>query len=75
MDNLPREILVFRTNVNTSKAIRELAPLFNGHLFISRWNFDLEDCDRILRIEASAQISDEIIKIVRSKGFDCEELI
>ena len=75
MNKLIQEVLIFRTNVDTPKAIKKLAPLLNGHLFISKWNFDLEDCDKILRIETSAKISEEIIKILRSKGFDCEELI
>ena len=75
MNKLIREILIFRTNVNTPKAIRKLAPLLNRHLFISKWNFDLDDCDRILRVEASAHISEGIINILRSQGFDCEELI
>jgi hypothetical protein len=75
MNNLVQEVLIFRTNVDTPTAIRKLAPLLNGHLFISKWNFDLEDCDKILRIETAAKISEEIIKILRSKGFDCEELI
>lgn len=75
MNNLVQEVLIFRTNVDTPKAVRRLAPLLNGHLFISKWNFDLEDCDKILRIETAAKISEEIIKILRSRGFDCEELI
>lgn len=75
MNKLIREVLIFRANVNTPKAIKKLALLLNRHLFISKWNFDLEDCDKILRIEASAEISEAIIKILRSKGFDCEEFI
>ena len=75
MNKLIQEVLIFRTNVNTPKAIKKLAPLLNGHLFISKWNFDLQDCDKILRIEASAKISEEVIKILRGKGFDCEELL
>ena len=74
MNNIIQEVLIFRTNVNTPKAVEELAPLLNRHLLISKWNFDLEDCDKILRIEAPARISGVIIKILRSKGFDCEEL-
>ncbi|QJB38669.1 hypothetical protein HF324_12650 [Chitinophaga oryzae] len=74
MNELTREVLIFSTNVNTVKAVRKLAPLFNGHQLISKWSFDLEDCDKILRIEAAARIPDEIINILRSKGFNGKEL-
>lgn len=68
------EILIFKTNVNCQEAVKQLEPLLNRHWAISKWNFDLEDCDRILRIEASKEISEEIIKLLHSKGFDCEDL-
>lgn len=68
------EILIFKTNVTCQKQVEQLQALLHENWAISKWNFDLEDCDKILRIEASAEISEEIIKLLHSKGFDCQEL-
>ena len=38
------------------------------------WNFDLEDCDKILRIDSPTEITETIIKLLQEKGFKCEEL-
>lgn len=37
-------------------------------------NFDLEDCDRILRVESDKIDSKEIIRLLNSKNFRCEIL-
>lgn len=70
-----REVLIFRTSVGTQSAIRRVAALLNGHRFISKWSFDLEDCDKVLRVEACANIPGEITAMLRSEGFDCEEMV
>jgi len=75
MNNPIQEVLIFRTSVNTPEATRKVAPLLNRHQLISRWSFDLEDCDKVLRVEASAKIPGEIIAMLRSEGFDCEEMV
>ncbi|MEJ0105481.1 MAG: hypothetical protein WDO19_24265 [Bacteroidota bacterium] len=40
----------------------------------AKWNFDLEDCDKILRIDSQTEISQPVIKLLQNIGFDCEEL-
>jgi hypothetical protein len=75
MNNPIQEVLIFRTSVNTPEAIRKVAPLLNGHPLISKWSFDLEDCDKVLRVEAYVKIPGEIIATLRSEGFDCEEMV
>ncbi|NNE78075.1 MAG: hypothetical protein HKN31_13495 [Pricia sp.] len=68
-------VLVFKTSVQKKNHIRRMRPLLNrltekeGH-----WNFDLEDCDNILRVETQQLKSSTISRILQSNGFDCEEL-
>lgn len=38
-------------------------------------NIDLEDCDRILRIEHSRVPVEEVIKMVKALGHQCEVLV
>lgn len=39
-----------------------------------KWSFDLEDCDRVLRVETNSLSPEEINHVLRTAGFDCEEL-
>jgi hypothetical protein len=45
------------------------------HLPHSRINFDLEDCDKILRIEAENIVPERIIEILNANGCYCEVLL
>lgn len=42
---------------------------------LAQWNFDLEDCDHILRIESKRAIGHLIINLLHENGFECQELI
>lgn len=66
-------IYVFKTSVFTEKDIELIRPNID-ELPHTRWNFDLEDCDNILRIDAPTEISEVVIQILHDKGFDCKEL-
>ncbi len=62
-------ISVFKTNVTNRKEIETLKPLLDTHLEIAKWNFDLEDCDNILRIDSINKITECTVKILRDNGF------
>lgn len=38
------------------------------------WNFDLEDCDKILRVETQSLHAPTITSLLKNQGFYCEEL-
>ncbi len=40
-----------------------------------KWNFDLEDCDNIFRVENSKISNTAIISIFNTVGFECIELV
>lgn len=66
-------IYVFKTSVLTEKDIKVLKP--NLEAFPNtQWNFDLEDCDKILRVDAPKELSTAVIELLLEKGYDCEEL-
>lgn len=67
-------IYVFKTSVKSKRDISLLIPHLKQLVGGSNWNFDLEDCDNILRVESVEKIEFAIIQILRSCGFDCEEL-
>lgn len=68
-------VLVFKTSVNSRKEVAEVAPVLDGLLDgKGSWNFDLEDCDRILRVVTEVHRVSEIEHAVTNSGYFCEEL-
>jgi hypothetical protein len=67
-------IYVFITSVKTEQEVGQLKPHLNDLLKQAEWNFDIEDCDKILRIDTSTEITENIIKLLYDNGFYCEEL-
>jgi hypothetical protein len=69
------DVLIFKTSVATPRQANRLQPLLSALSDIKRYTFDLEDCDRVLRI-VSTRIEPQTIKhILRVAGFSCEELV
>jgi len=68
------EILIFTTSVAKPEQVTEVRPLLTSVPAITGWNFDLEDCDNILRIEADDISPRYIESLLQTAGFDCREL-
>lgn len=67
-------VSVYKTNVNTKTKLRKVKPVLNRILLNSKWNFDLEDCDKILRVESPKSRSVILISELYKIGIHCEEL-
>ncbi|HWB28408.1 MAG TPA: hypothetical protein VG738_23210 [Chitinophagaceae bacterium] len=68
------DILVFKTNVENKKQVRKLFPVFKTLQGILRWNVDLHDIDKILRIEAASLSPRTIELALEQAGYFCKEL-
>ena len=53
---------------------RKLKPHIDKILSKAKWNFDLDDCDKILRIDAEENIVLKIADLLNYHKFYCEEL-
>lgn len=67
-------VQVFKTNVNNPSHADMLCDLVQTEITVQRANFDLEDCDKIFRIESTENIDDKVIALLHLHGFTCEEL-
>ncbi|HSF90218.1 MAG TPA: hypothetical protein VLA46_12425 [Saprospiraceae bacterium] len=71
----PKTIWVFRTSVATRMDLHRLKPVLDRLMPADdKWNFDLEDCDHILRIETRSVSDRAIIDLLANEGYRCEEL-
>jgi hypothetical protein len=66
---------VFKTNVQDIAESKRIVGELLVHLPGNRINFDLSDCDRILRVEGEDIPIETIIQLVSSVGYYCEVLV
>ena len=65
---------VFKTNVETKKQARKILDLLRSAFTDIQVNFDLDDCDRILRVEGSIIDADKVEQLLMANGYVCEIL-
>ncbi len=68
------EVLVFKTSVSKQTQINKVRSLLKSIPAIDKWNFDLDDCDNILRIVADRLCARQVEAVLQTAGFDCREL-
>lgn len=64
-------IYVFKTSVDSKTKFESASVLLDQLLPQSQWNFDLEDCDNILRVDSELNVA-ELLQ--NNTLFDCIEL-
>ncbi len=64
MNTQSPDILIFRTSVQRKQDLFRMAGLLDKHPCIRRWTVDMEDWEKVLRIESAgisaAEISDSL---------------
>ena len=65
---------VFKTNIQNSRQATMILKKL-GQLFPKcRINFDLSDCDKILRVEGKIASPEKVIEVVTTNGYQCQVL-
>jgi len=67
-------VLVFKTSVQDPLLVKVIKPSMDGLVGEGKWNFDLQDCDRILRIASSTVKPKSAIRLMAQFGVQCSEL-
>ena len=65
---------IFKTNIDDKMHAEQVVDLLNNHFPAFMINFDLHDCDKILRVKGDSIPVNEIVNLVSAKGFDCSLL-
>ncbi len=71
---IQREISIFRTSVNSKCDVKNLKPLLDYLVGAGKWNFDLEDSEKILRINNFPSMNNFISREINKLGFECVEI-
>lgn len=65
---------VFKTNVQEFAEAQNLVALLRRHFPDSKINFDLDDCDKVLRVEGNDLRIEKVMTLIMEKGFLCKVL-
>ena len=65
---------VFKTNVQKKTQCKMLLSILSEAFPSFKINFDLADCDKVLRVEGDNMEALRIMMIVKEYGFNCEVL-
>ena len=68
------EIEVFKTNIKKKNDARQIIQKLNSLFPELKVNFDLDDCDKILRVEGGNISVDQITYFICQIGFQCNPL-
>ena len=70
------DIKVYKTTVEDRQHAREILEKIRNELPESDPSFDLDDCDKVLRVESQKSIREMLIEeIVKNHGYTMEELL
>ena len=68
-------LFIFKTDVATNAKVESLKGFLQDNPIIRKWSVDLEDVDKVLKIETTVDLKEkEIISQLASAGFNCETL-
>jgi len=65
---------VFKTNVQKKTQSKMLLSILSEAFPSFKINFDLADCDKVLRVEGDNMEALRIMMLVKEYGFNCEVL-
>ncbi|MDR0794840.1 MAG: hypothetical protein LBE79_02120 [Tannerella sp.] len=69
-----KQILVLKTSLAARSDVEKAAKLLDSHIQIIEWNVDLEDCDRVLRVECIGLTEADIVEILNWLGYEADKL-
>ena len=67
-------VAVFKTDVQQCAQAERLLSLLRINYPACRINFNLDDCDKILRVEGTILCCDKITQLLKLNGYACEAL-
>jgi len=66
---------VFKTDVYEEGQADSLVCQLLQHFPDSKINFDLDDCDKILRVEGLNFLAEKVMRLLEENGFTCRLLV
>ncbi len=68
------DILVFKTSIQTTVEVQFLKSILDNQEGILSWSVDLDDWEKILRIESEGINPDQIVSTLEDENIRCKQL-
>lgn len=62
----------FKTNLNCGGCVSKVRADLDSTIGVEKWNVDTANPDKILTVSSDTASNDEVIAIIKSKGFTAE---
>jgi len=73
-NNLTNKKLQFKTNLNCVSCVSKVKTDLDNANGLTEWNVDITNDDKILTVDSNGITEDEVISIIKSKGFKAEPI-
>ncbi|WP_436515427.1 hypothetical protein [Ekhidna sp. To15] len=67
-------VLILKSNIKTKRDVARVNQVFSQINSIKRWSVDLEDWERVLKVESTIFSCENIAVILERFGYECSEL-
>lgn len=67
--------LRFKTTLNCGGCVSKVKPDLDNAPGIRHWNVDTDNTDKVLTVSPKGITSEEVIAIIKSKGFHAEPMV
>ena len=71
---MSKQILVLKTSLVSRVDVEKAGIFLDSHPQIDEWNIDLEDYDKVLRIESNGLTETDIAVLLHVAGYEAEKL-
>ena len=66
------KIIKFKTNINCEGCLATVTPFLNDADFISNWQVDTSDADKVLTVSGEGIEPQQVINLVQEAGFKAD---
>lgn len=66
--------LILKTNLNCGGCVSKVQSDLDNTDGICEWDVDITNCDKILTVKSEGITPDEVVAIIKRKGFKAEPL-
>lgn len=74
VNDMKNKDLKFKTTLNCGGCVSKVKSDLDNAPGVQDWNVDIENADKILTVSSTGISEDEVINIVKSKGFKAEPI-
>lgn len=71
---MENKALKFKTTLNCGGCVSKVKSDLDSSAGISSWDVDIDNADKILTVNSAGITEDEVVAIVKSKGFQAEPI-